>query len=186
MPLKSCAFNLLLIGLLVSGKIVTHGEQGRESLSINMTISDSREGRQSLLLMSAPGTSCTWEKISTSPVGPGIESKCLGVLDFHQEKWCKGVPMHIRHLCFLPSLPTKNTQRNPMFVFVFVGALFRLSVKAPALVPLFQFPPRSAAPPEKRRFNSTPKIMSSMLQKIVWLGPFWTEVVPAWSSASTS
>lgn len=32
--------------------------------------------------------------------------------------------------------------RNPMFVFVFVGPLFRFSANAPALPPLFQLPPR--------------------------------------------
>jgi len=33
-------------------------------------------------------------------------------------------------------------QRNPMFVFVFVGALFKFRQKAPSFVPLFQLPPR--------------------------------------------
>ena len=35
--------------------------------------------------------------------------------------------------------------RNPMFVFEFDGALFKLSVKTPAFVPLFQLPPRMNA-----------------------------------------
>jgi len=35
-----------------------------------------------------------------------------------------------------------------MFVFVFDGSLFKLSENTPAFVPLFQLPPRSAAPPE--------------------------------------
>lgn len=38
-------------------------------------------------------------------------------------------------------LPT----RKPMLLFAFAGTLFRFSANTPAFVPLFQFPPRSAA-----------------------------------------
>ena len=38
-----------------------------------------------------------------------------------------------------------SAQRNPMFVFVFVGALFRLTANTPAFEPLFHFAPRSSA-----------------------------------------
>lgn len=36
-------------------------------------------------------------------------------------------------------------QRNPMLLFTFHGALFRLSAKTPASAALFQLPPRIAA-----------------------------------------
>ena len=40
----------------------------------------------------------------------------------------------------------KTAHRPPMFVFTFAGELFRFRLKRPALTPLFQLPPRSAAP----------------------------------------
>lgn len=42
-------------------------------------------------------------------------------------------------------------QRNPMFVFVFDGALFRFNVNTPVFEPLFQFPPRMKARAASRR-----------------------------------
>lgn len=42
-------------------------------------------------------------------------------------------------------------QRNPMFVFVLDGALFRFSVNTPSIAPLFQFPPRIKARAVSRR-----------------------------------
>ena len=44
-----------------------------------------------------------------------------------------------------------------MFVFVFVGALFRFSVKAPELAPLFQLPPRM-----KPRFDLIPSALNKV------------------------
>jgi hypothetical protein len=37
--------------------------------------------------------------------------------------------------------PAGNAHRNPMFVFVFVGALFQFDAQRPLFVPLFQLPP---------------------------------------------
>ena len=53
-------------------------------------------------------------------------------------------------------------QRNPMFVFVFVGALFRLRAKRPELEPLFQLPPAIAP----RANNATTQFFT----ELVWIG----------------
>ena len=46
--------------------------------------------------------------------------------------------------------PLKREQRNPMFVFVLDGALFRFNANAPSFVVLFQLPPRM----KPRRFST--------------------------------
>lgn len=66
-----------------------------------------------------------------------------------QRRRPKTLVFDFHRLCCLPRLPAPlHTHRNPMFVFVLEASLFKLRANGPAIDPLFQLPPRSAAPPE--------------------------------------